>query len=377
MDPRNRKLAELLIDYSLGLKKGQKLYLEVIGTETLDLAREVVTTASQRGVIPFWFFNDDSLVRRFLLEATEEQLKGFGAFHKPIMESVDAYIGLRGSDNSFTLRDVPQEKIEFYNKHFYKPVHFEVRVPQKNWVVLRYPNRAMSQLAETSQEAFSDFYYRVCTLDYGKFSQAMDPLKDLMEKTERVHIKGPGTDLRFSIKGIGVVKCDGHRNIPDGEVYTAPVKDSIEGEITYNTPSLYQGTTYERMHFVFERGKIVKAEAQGDSSKLQKIFDTDAGARYIGEFSLGLNPEINAPMRDTLFDEKIYGSLHLTPGNAYDEADNGNRSAIHWDLVLIQTPEYGGGEIYFDDKLIRKDGEFTVPTLQSVLSRKALASHSR
>jgi aminopeptidase len=377
MDPRNRKLAELLIDYSLGLKKGQKLYLEVIGTETLDLAREVVSTASQRGVVPFWFFNDDSLVRRFLLEATEEQLKSFGSFHKPIMQSVDAYIALRGSDNSFTLRDVPQDKIELYNKHFYKPVHFEVRVPQKNWVVLRYPNRAMSQLAETSQEAFADFYYRVCTLDYGKFSKAMDPLKDLMEKTERVHIKGPGTDLRFSIQGIGVVKCDGHRNIPDGEVYTAPVKDSIEGEITYNTPSLYQGTTYERMHFVFEHGKIVKAEAQGDSSKLQKIFDTDAGARFIGEFSLGLNPEINAPMRDTLFDEKIYGSLHLTPGNAYEEADNGNRSAIHWDLVLIQTPEYGGGEIYFDDKLIRKDGEFTIPALQSVLSRKALASHSR
>lgn len=374
MDPRNRKLAELLIDYSLGLKAGQKLYLEVIGTETLDLAREVVSVASARGVVPFWFFNDDSLVRRFLQETTEDQLKEFGRFHKPIMEASDAYIALRGSDNSFTMRDVAPERMDWYNKHFYKPVHFEVRVPQKNWVVLRYPNRAMSQLAETSQEAFADFYYRVCTMDYAKFSKAMDPLKDLMEKTDRVHIKGPGTDLKFSIKGIGVRKCDGTRNIPDGEVYTAPVRDSINGEITYNTPSLYQGTTYERIHFVFEKGRIVKAEAQGDQKKLEKIFDTDEGARYIGEFSLGLHPEINRPMRDTLFDEKIYGSLHLTPGNAYDEADNGNRSAIHWDLVLIQTPEYGGGEIYFDDKLIRKDGEFTVPALQNVLSKRALAS---
>lgn len=377
MDPRNTTLAELLIDYSLGLKKGQKLYLEVIGTETLDLAREVVSVAASREVIPFWYFNDDSLVRRLLLEATEDQLKAYGAFHKPIMEASDAYIALRGSDNSFTLRDVPQERMEWYNKHFYKPVHFDVRVPLKNWVVLRYPNRAMSQLAETSHEAFADFYYRVCTLDYARFSKAMDPLKALMQKTDRVHIKGPGTDLRFSIKGMGVRKCDGHRNIPDGEVYTAPVKDSIEGEITYNTPSLYQGTTYERIHFVFEKGKIVKADAQGDRAKFDKIFDTDAGARYIGEFSLGLNPEINRPMRDTLFDEKIYGSLHLTPGNAYDEADNGNRSAIHWDLVLIQTPEYGGGEIYFDDKLIRKDGEFTVPALQAALSRKALTSSPR
>lgn len=374
MDPRNAKLAELLIDYSLGLKRGQKLYLEVIGTETLDLAREVASTATRRGVIPFWFFNDDTLVRRFLLDASEDQLKSYGVFHRPIMEAADAYIGLRGSDNSYTLRDVPQEKLDWYNKHFYKPVHFDVRVPHKNWVVLRYPNRAMSQLAETSQEAFADFYYRVCTLDYAKFSKAMDPLKDLMERTDRVHIKGPGTDLRFSIKGIGVRKCDGHRNIPDGEVFTAPVKDSIEGEITYNAPALYQGSTYDRIHFEFNKGQIVKAESQGDAAKFRKIFDTDPGARYIGEFSLGLHPEINHPMRDALFDEKIYGSLHLTPGNAYDEADNGNRSAIHWDLVLIQTPEYGGGEIYFDDQLIRKDGEFTVPALQKVLSKRALSS---
>jgi aminopeptidase len=372
MDPRNRKLAELLIDYSLGLKKGEKLYLEMIGTETLDLGRDIVTTAARKGVVPFWFFNDDTLVRRFLLEATEDQLKSYGTFHKPIMESVDAYIAVRGSDNSYTLRDVPQERLDWYNKHFYKPVHFEVRVPQKKWVVLRYPNKAMSQLAETSQEAFADFYYRVCTVDYSKFSKAMDPLKELMEKTDRVHIKGPGTDLRFSIKGIAAIKCDGHMNIPDGEVYTAPVKESIEGEITYNTPALYQGTTFNHIHLVFKKGQIVKAEAQGDHAKLQKIFDTDPGARYVGEFALGLNPEINVPMRDTLFDEKIYGSFHLTPGNAYDEADNGNRSAIHWDLVLIQTPEWGGGEIYFDDKLIRKDGEFTVPALQSALSKAAL-----
>jgi aminopeptidase len=264
--------------------------------------------------------------------------------------------------------------MEWYQKHFYHPVHFGVRVPDKNWVVLRYPNKAMSQLAETSQEDFADFYYRVCTLDYAHFSKAMDPLKEFMEQTDKVHIKGPGTDLRFSIKGIGVLKCDGHRNIPDGEVYTAPVRDSINGEITYNTPSLYQGSTYERIHFVFENGKIVRADCQGDQAKFEKIFDTDEGARHVGEFSLGLNPEINRPMRDTLFDEKIYGSLHLTPGNAYEDADNGNKSAIHWDLVLIQTPEYGGGEIYFDDKLIRKDGEFTVPELDSVLSKKALAT---
>jgi len=371
-DPRNRKLAENLLDYSLEMKTGEKLYLEIIGKDTLDLGLEVVSAAAERGVIPFWFFNDDTLVRRWLLDATEEQLKAYGQFHLPIMESVDAYIALRGSDNPFTLRDVPGDKIELYNKHFYKPVHFGVRVPKKKWVVLRYPNNAMSQLAETSRDAFADFYYDVCTLDYAKMSKAMDPLKSLMEQTDQVHLKGPGTDLKFSIKGIGVLKCDGKRNIPDGEVYTAPVRDSLNGEITYNTPALYQGTTYEKIHFVFENGKIVKADASGDQEKFQKIFDTDEGARYIGEFAIGINPVINKPLRDTLFDEKIYGSIHLTPGNAYDDADNGNRSAIHWDLVWIQTPDWGGGEIYFDGKLVRKDGEFTLPELSKVLSKNAL-----
>jgi len=373
-DPRNVKLAKVLIDYSLEMQPGEKLYLEVIGTETLDLARDVVTVATERGVVPFWFYNDDTLVRRWLLGATEDQLKAYGEFHKPIMESVDAYIALRGSDNPFTMRDVSPDQMELYQKHFYKPVHFGIRVPKKKWVVLRYPNKSMSQLAEMSQDTFADFYYDVCTLDYGKMSRAMDPLKALMERTDRVHLKGPGTDLKFSIKGIGVLKCDGKRNIPDGEVYTAPVRDSINGEISYNTPALYQGVTFEGIHFVFENGRIVKAEATGDQAKFQKILDTDEGARYVGEFAIGINPVIHHPMKDTLFDEKIYGSIHLTPGNAYDDADNGNRSAIHWDLVLIQTPEYGGGELYFDDQLIRKDGEFTVPELQKVLSEEALTS---
>jgi aminopeptidase len=372
IDPRNRKLAENLIDYSLEMKRGEKLYLEVIGLETLDLAREVITVATARGVVPFWFFNDDTLVRRWLLDADEAQLKAYGEFHKPIMESVDAYIALRGSDNPFTLRDVPPDKMDLYNRYFYQPVHFGVRVPKKKWVVLRYPNKAMSQLAEMSQDSFADFYYNVCTLDYARMSHAMDPLKALMERTDRVHLKGPGTDLKFSIKNIEVRKCDGKRNIPDGEVFTAPVRDSINGEISYNTPALYQGTTFENVKLLFENGKIVRANATGDLEKFEKVFETDEGARYVGEFAIGINPIINKPLKDTLFDEKIYGSIHLTPGNAYEDADNGNRSAIHWDLVLIQTPEYGGGEIYFDDKLIRKDGEFTLPELQRVLSREAL-----
>src|SRR5690606_5901834 len=200
-------------------------------------------------------------------------------------------------------------------------------------------------------------------LDYAAMSKAMDPLKALMDRTDRVRITGPGTDLTFSIRGIGSVKCDGHRNIPDGEVYTAPVRESVNGTITYNVPSVRGGFTFENVRFRFENGKIVEAEAN-DTKRLNDILDTDEGARYIGEFSIGFNPHILTPMKDTLFDEKIAGSLHFTPGQAYRKADNGNRSAIHWDLVLIQRPEYGGGEIWFDDRLIRKDGRFVVPELE-------------
>ena len=154
------------------------------------------------------------------------------------------------------------------------------------------------------------------------------------------------------------------RNIPDGEVYTAPVKDSINGTLTYNTPAVFQGFTFENISFRFENGKIVEATAN-DTERINEVLNTDEGARYIGEFAIGVNPYILKPMKDTLFDEKIMGSFHFTPGNCYEEeAPNGNSSAIHWDLVCIQTPEYGGGEIYFDDVLIRKDGRFVVKELE-------------
>ncbi len=286
----------------------------------------------------------------------------------------DAYLGLRGSDNPFDMADIDSKQMQMHQKLFYKPVHLEQRVKRTKWCVLRYPNNAMAQLAQTSQEKFESFYYDVCCLDYEKMSKAMDPLVELMSRTDKVRVVSPGTDLTFSIKGIPVIKCDGTKNIPDGEVYTAPVKDSVNGLITYNAPSLESGITYEKIRFQFRNGKIVDASCQGLTEKLNEVLDTDKGARYLGEFSLGVNPFILHPMKDTLFDEKIAGSLHLTPGASYDEAPNGNHSAIHWDLVLIQRPDYGGGEIYFDDKLIRKDGIFTDAKLEKGFSAKALKS---
>ncbi|MBK7141521.1 MAG: aminopeptidase [bacterium] len=371
-DKRNEVLARQLIDYSLGLKKGEVLYLEIKGKETLELGKQIIRIATEKGAIPFWYYNDESLIRQWVKSATDDQYKIQSELHLKLMERADAYIGLRGSDNPFDLADVPSERMDKYNTLFYKPVHLEERVKRTRWVVLRYPNNAMAQLAQTSQETFEDFYFDVCCADYAKMSKAQDKLFALVNATDQVRIVAPGTDLRFSIKGIPPIKCDGHRNIPDGEVYTAPVRDSVNGTIRYNTPSLYQGVVYNDITFTFENGKIVKATADANVDKLNKILDTDAGSRYVGEFAIGVNPFILHPMKDTLFDEKIAGSIHFTPGQCYDEAYNGNQSAIHWDLVLIQRADYGGGELWFDNKLVRKDGVFVDAEMEKMFSKEAL-----
>jgi aminopeptidase len=350
------------------------LYLEIKGKDTLELAKQVIRIATETGAVPFWYYNDESLLRQWIGGAGDDQFKKQAELHLELMTRADAYIGLRGSDNPFDLADIDTKQMEKQKTLFYKPVHLEERVKRTKWVVLRYPNNAMAQLAETSQEKFEDFYFEVCCADYAKMSKAQDKLKALMKATDRVRIKGPGTDLTFSIKGIPCVKCDGTRNIPDGEVLTAPVRDSVNGTITYNTPSLYEGTVYNGISLTFDSGKIVKATAAGNEKKLNKILDTDEGARYVGEFAIGVNPFILHPMKDTLFDEKIAGSFHFTPGQCYDEAPNGNQSAIHWDLVQIQRPDYGGGEMWFDDKLVRKDGVFTDPELEKELSAENLRS---
>jgi aminopeptidase len=253
-----------------------------------------------------------------------------------------------------------------FNRHYLKPVHFDLRVPQTNWVILRYPNPSMAQEAAMSTEDLEDFYFKVCNFDYERLSQAMDPLLELLQGADKVEIKGPGADLRFSVKNIGAVKCDGHCNIPDGEVYTAPVKESVEGRIKFNTPSPYQGKVYQEVELFFEKGRIVEAKAAAHNRDLQTIFETDEGARYIGEFAFGLHPDILQPMKDILFDEKISGSFHLTPGDCYDETDNGNNSSIHWDLVYIMRREYGGGEILLDGQLLQKDGLFVPAALQGL-----------
>ncbi|MGZ9587022.1 aminopeptidase [Paenibacillus marinisediminis] len=361
-DPRIEQLAHNLVNYSVKVQTGENVLVEMIGSER-ELVRCLIDEIGKAGGRPYVQLTDRSVLRSLLMNATKEQMEQWKEFDLLRMQRMDAYIGIRAGENASELSDVPSDKMRLYDSIYSHPVHMEERVKRTKWVVLRYPNSSMAQLANTSTEAFENFYFDVCNLDYSKMDKAMDSLKTLMEKTDRVRLVAPGTDLSFSIKGINAIKCAGELNIPDGEVYTAPVRDSVNGTITYNTPTLHGGTTFENISFRFENGKIVEATSN-DTDRLNEILDADEGARYIGEFAIGVNPYILHPMKDTLFDEKIAGSIHFTPGQAYEIADNGNRSSIHWDLVLIQRPEYGGGEIYFDDVLIRKDGLFVIPELE-------------
>lgn len=363
-DERIIKLAHNLINYSCKLKKGQKILIEAYGAP-VEMVTALIDEIYKVGGLPFVELYDNRVKRALLNGLTEELADKMREFDAKRMEQMDAYIGLRGGNNSMELSDVSDEKTKLYCSMYSYPVHHELRVNHTNWVVLRWPSEGMAQLAKMSTEAFEDHYFQVCNLDYSKMDKAMDALKDLMERTDKVRIVGKGTDLSFSIKGIGAKKCSGSMNIPDGEVYSAPVKNSVNGVITYNAPSIENGIEFNDVCLTFKDGKIIDA-VSNHTEACNKIFDTDEGSRYVGEFAIGVNPYITKPMGDILFDEKISGSIHFTPGCCYEDCDNGNQSAVHWDLVLIQTPEYGGGEIYFDDVLIRKDGRFVIKELEKL-----------
>lgn len=361
-DPRMTELAKGLVNYSVAAKAGDKVLIEATDVPaefTAELVRQVYAV----GAYPFvetYRGKVEAAVRAGTSDEHSKMLADFAAYR---MAKMDCYIGVRGNENAYDLSGVPSDKAALYGRNYSYPVHHEMRVKNTRWVVLRWPNDSMAQLSGEPTDAFEDFYFRVCCMDYAKMDRAMDALKAIMDKTDKVRLVAKDTDLTFSIKGIGAVKCSGHMNIPDGEVYSAPVKDSVNGKITYNVPSIENGTKFENVSLTFERGRIVSATGNYPD-KINAIFDTDEGARYVGEFAIGVNPYVTKAMGDILFDEKIAGSIHFTPGCCYDDAYNGNQSAVHWDLVLVMTPEFGGGEIWFDDVLVRKDGLFVLPELK-------------
>jgi aminopeptidase len=361
MDPRLPKLARQLIRYSVQLRKGERILFDLHDVPD-DIAIALIREARAAGGIPMVNFHHSRVGRELALHASADQYETIADVAMHQMKSVHAYIAIRGAQNIMEMSDIPGSRQGLVMEKM-RPV-LNYRVNQTRWCVLRWPNPSMAQQAGMSTEAFEDFYFRVCLLDYKALEPAMNALAEAMNKTKDVHITGPGTDLKFSLEGLKAIACSGRHNIPDGEVFSAPVKDSVNGKIRYNAPTIYRGIPFDNIELTFKKGKIIKATAN-NTSALNEILDSDEGGRYIGEFAIGFNREIKEPMRDILFDEKIAGSFHFTPGQAYEGvADNGNRSQVHWDMVCIQRPEYGGGEIRFDGKTIRKDGQFLPKALQ-------------
>ncbi len=353
-DPRIKKFAEILVDYSTRVKKGDVVLINAAGLEALPLVKELYALCLQRGAAYVEYnFTIQEIDRVFYNSANKQQLDYFPQHKLDFYKTVTAYIGISAGNNSMVMANASQEAVVKYSK-LTRPL-VDQRVKHTRWCVTRYPTHAAAQEARMSLDEYEDYLFSACCIDWKAESKKQEKLKKLIDRTKKVRILAPDTDLHFSIDGLPGIKCDGRLNMPDGEVFTAPVKTSVQGHISYNCPSIYQGKEYNGVRFEFCDGKIIKATADGGMSQaLNKILDADEGARYIGEFAIGVNPGIRQPMRNILFDEKIFGSIHFTPGQAYDECDNGNRSSVHWDLVRILAD----GEIQFDDVVIQKNGRF-------------------
>lgn len=361
MKEKLEKLSNTIVNYSLAIKENDRVLITCQTLEPKEFVKILIRDIVSKKGIPFVKIVDPELNSELLENTKDNRLKEIEKHAKDDVDNYDCFINIRYITNDYENSCVSNETKLKIGKATSKSDY--IRINKRRWVLLNYPSKLDAYKAKMKTSIYENYALDIMNIDYSEMYERIRPLKELMEKTKEVRIISPGTDLTFSIDGMNIVPCCGKCNIPDGEIYTAPIKDSVNGVITYNTPSPYQGNVYNNVSLTFKDGKIIKAICDGDNEKLNQIFDTDEGARYVGEFSLGLNPKIMNPMGDILYDEKIIGSIHFTPGSAYEDAFNGNHSDIHWDMVLIQRKEYGGGEIYFDHTLIRKDGLFVLPEL--------------
>lgn len=356
---KDKQLAKKILEFSCELEKGQNVMLQLVGLNGIGLLRALVEHARAMGVNPYVQI-EDTEIQRMLVETGDKAFwKGQAENDQlPLMKEMDAFVGVRAALNIYEQSEVSKKANKAYADYFVDPVHYKERVNNTNWVVLRYPSEAFAMNAKMPTQKFREFYYKACLLDYTELAEAMKPLQDRLEDTDMIRLEGEGTDIEFSVKGQTWIPCFGKRNIPDGELFSSPILSSVNGHITY-APSVYQGKPFEFVKLVVRDGVVIDSDSSNNEA-LQEILDTDAGARQFGEFSFGLNPIIEEPMYDILFDEKIYGSNHLTLGNDYEIAPNGNESNIHWDLVCI------GADVYLDDEKVREGRKFIVDDLKGL-----------
>jgi len=364
-------LAEGMANYSLKLKKGERCLIAA-GHSSMPLVKAFAEECVKAGAIPITYFMDEELTRLFLCSLPQDNDKvlteTIATYVDPInlmMDGVEAVAVIRSKETDSPYAGTTGKTLMAYQNKFGQLFHRFTN--EKKWVVLDWPTVLQAEKAKMSYKEFYRFVMDISLVDYARMYVDSISAKAVLDAADRVHVKGPGTDLRFSKKGINTIIGAAANSYPDGELYTAPVKNSVEGYVTFTVPSIYMGETFEGIRLEFEKGKIIKASCQkGDEAALNAIFQTDEGASYIGEFALGINPDVTQPMNDIHYDEKIAGSFHFTPGNCYNDAFNGNRSSIHWDQVCMQDLAHGGGEIWLDGQLLRKDGIFVMEEFKAL-----------
>ncbi len=373
VDPRDTKLAELLVDYSIGLKPGENVCLLTDSIQTMPLLREVYKTIIIGGGYPYPHVELDPHIGfegmdyTWMKHASEEQLKNLSQIRFNEMKAMDAYIRIGGPANKVDLAGVDPERIAL-RRRTTKPI-LDERL-RKKWVVTRYPTPSMAQAANMSTEDFAEFFYNACLVDWSEQDKIQERIKEVFEKGKVVRILGDETDLYLSIEGRKMKECIGKcqynpdlerfegANMPDGEIYFGPVEDFTHGYIKYTYPYNMQGQKIEGIFLRFEHGKIVEFKAERNQKALDSLLNTDDGARRLGECGIGTNPNITNFMDELLFDEKILGTVHITPGRSY-EGHGYNKSAIHADIVKDLRPNYGGGEIQVDGEVVQENGKWT------------------
>jgi aminopeptidase len=358
-DPRIRKLAGIIVDYSTRVRKGEVVLISAVGEECVPLVKELHRLCLLRRAAHVEVtFSFPEITKDLYRYGTKEQLSRFPRHKLDFMKSVDVSIGIGAVQNARVYAGADQELQLLHGKTL-RPL-LDQRVNHTRWVVCRYPTHGAAQSAGMSLEEYEDFTFSACNQDWAKESKKQEPLRKLLERADKVRVEAPGTDLTFSLEGLPGVKADGQRNLPDGEVFSAPVKKSVEGMVTFNCPTTYDGRSFEGIVLEFSRGRAVKASCSSGSRALNRILDIDPGARYVGEFAFGTNRRITQPVGSTLYDEKMFGSIHFAMGNAYKRCFNGNSSAIHWDIVtrLGRT-----GRVTIDGRTVFEKGKFALPAL--------------
>ncbi len=355
VDPRVRKLAEILVDYSTKVKKGDRVLIDA-DVDAHPLILEVYKLCLQRGAYPRVKIRYPGLAYIFFKYASAEQVRYFPEVEYYEIKHTDVYIRIRAPRNLRELESVDPTKISERMKVL-KPI-LDWRVDKTRWVVVDYPTPALAQEAGMSMEEYEDFLFKACLIDWKELSKKLHKLKEILDKTDKVKIIGEDTELEFSIKGRVAIVADGEKNMPDGEVFTSVLEDSVNGYIYFDLPAVYLGRVVEGVRLEFKDGVVVKASARVNEELLKRILETDEGARRIGEFGIGLNYNITRPTKNILFDEKIGGTIHLALGRGYKETLSKNESAIHWDLIKDMRKK--GSRIYFDGKLVFEDGKWLI-----------------